>query len=87
MALIQPYSGHASRQIPSEIYSRLALTDAQRATTMPSPASLSDRSLLCPWGHVREQPRRTAPSRTHWHRVPVPEMTENHGSATEVGVR
>jgi len=30
-ALIQPYSGHASRESLVEIYSRLALTDAQHS--------------------------------------------------------
>ena len=30
-ALIQPYSGHASRQSLDEIYSRVALADAQQA--------------------------------------------------------
>jgi hypothetical protein len=42
-ALIQPYSGHASRQ-SLEVYSRIAIADAQeRATTG------SSRASLCSW--------------------------------------
>ena len=53
-ALIQPYSGHASRQ-SLEIYSRLALTDAQ--ALQPSHRPIPRLTQIIPvwgWRHVQE---------------------------------
>jgi integrase len=47
-ALIQPCSGHATRQ-SLEIYSRLALADAPQRTTTSSATSPSKSTLACPW--------------------------------------
>ena len=53
-ALIQPYSGHASRT-SLEIYSRIAITDAA-----PSPCSPPRRRCRCGWSlppYRRHPPR------------------------------